>query len=81
MCTKPRSVVRRICVTVILIGMAITGIWASLLSPSHGISGGIPFVPRSVNVGLGRLLFGLGALVCLLLLIPLWRSAGKRAGN
>ncbi len=49
---------------VILAGFTSIGVWVAFYSPADGISGGIPFLPESMNVGLGRIMFGLGALIC-----------------
>ena len=38
--------------------------WVTFDSSSEGFSGGIPFLPREMNVSLGRVIFGLGALIC-----------------
>ncbi len=41
----------------------ITG-WIAFYASSAGFSGGIPFLPSDMNVSLGRVMFGLGALLC-----------------
>jgi TRAP-type C4-dicarboxylate transport system permease small subunit len=41
----------------------ITG-WIAFHASSAGFSGGIPFLPSDMNVSLGRVMFGLGALLC-----------------
>lgn len=38
--------------------------WVAFHSSPDGMSGGIPFLPRDMNVTLGRTLFGLGAFMC-----------------
>lgn len=38
--------------------------WVTFDSSSEGFSGGIPFLPREMNVTLGRALFGFGTLIC-----------------
>ncbi len=79
--TEPRSLARSVCVACILIAMASVGVWVSVFSPADGFSGGIPFLPRSLNVGLARGLFGFGALICLLMLLALWRTVAKKHGD
>jgi hypothetical protein len=49
------------------LGLAAIGAWVSLFASSGGMSGGIPFAPRGVNVALGRVMFGGGAVFALLL--------------
>ena len=38
--------------------------WVTFDSSPDGMSGGIPFLPRDMNVTLGRTMFGLGTLMC-----------------
>lgn len=47
--------------------MGIAALWVAVLSPSEGIGGGVPFVPRSLNVLIARSVFGFGALLSLLI--------------
>lgn len=49
---------------------AIIGVWVAIWSSSEGFSGGIPFLPRELNVTLGRWVFGVGAVISSLILIP-----------
>ncbi len=44
---------------------AAIGIWIAFLGPSESITGGLPFLPRSMNAKLGRTLFGLGGVISL----------------
>ena len=46
--------------------MALMGAMAAwvTLAPAEGLSGGIPFIPRALNVAIARCLFGSGALIC-----------------
>jgi hypothetical protein len=41
----------------------ITG-WIAFFASPEGFSGGIPFLPRAMNVTLGRVMFGLGSIMC-----------------
>ena len=38
--------------------------WVAFYSSPEGFSGGIPFAPRDWNISLGRIMFGLGTLMC-----------------
>ena len=51
------------------LAMGMIGAWVAFFSDSDGFSGGIPFVPREVNVLVARGLFGLGAVMCLALFV------------
>jgi hypothetical protein len=54
----------------IVLSFALIGIWIALRGPSAQFSGGIPFLPHELNVRFARILFGTGALMCFLILIP-----------
>jgi hypothetical protein len=41
----------------------ITG-WITFFASPEGFSGGIPFLPRDMNVTLARVMFGLGSIMC-----------------
>lgn len=51
----------------VCLSFAVVGIWVSLFSPSDGFSGGIPFVSKELNHFLARGMFGLGAIISLLI--------------
>ena len=38
--------------------------WVTFFASAEGFSGGIPFLPRDMNVSLARIMFGLGAILC-----------------
>ena len=38
--------------------------WVAFYSSPEGFSGGIPLLPRDMNVSFGRIMFGLGTLMC-----------------
>lgn len=44
--------------------------WVALDGSSDQFSGGIPFVPHATNVKIARAMFGGGAVLCALMLIP-----------
>ena len=44
---------------------AAIGGWVALFGAAENFSGGIPFVPSKTNFSIGRITFGLGALLCL----------------
>ena len=50
--------------TLFLLGIAAGAGWLTFYAPEGTLSRYVPFVPPSVNEALARLLFGLGAAVC-----------------
>ena len=38
--------------------------WITFFASPEGFSGGIPFLPRDMNVSFARIMFGLGTLMC-----------------
>ena len=50
-------------------GLGAVGLWVAFQGSAEHMSGGIPFVPRSVNIGLGRVMFGFGGLIGVLILL------------
>ena len=65
---------------VLLLGMSSIGSWVAIFGSIDGISGGLAFLPSELNVGLGRVLFGLGALLCLAMAVYALRRALKSKG-
>ena len=49
---------------VLLGAFTMMAVWVAFYSSGEGFSGGIPFLPRGMNVSAGRVMFGLGALMC-----------------
>ena len=49
---------------IILASFALIAGWVTFFASAEGFSGGIPFLPRDVNVSLARIMFGLGAVLC-----------------
>jgi hypothetical protein len=49
---------------ILMAAMGIIGGWVAVYSASGDISGGVFFLPRDMNVMLGRILFGSGSLIC-----------------
>lgn len=49
---------------VLLGGFTLIAGWVAFYSSPEGFSGGIPLLPRGMNVSLGRIMFGLGTLMC-----------------
>jgi len=47
----------------LLAGMGLIDAWAALFAPPGSISGGLPLLSSQANHTLGRLVFGLGALI------------------
>ena len=50
---------------VVCLGFAAIGCWVALNAEPGSIAGGLPFVGAEVNHRIGRIVFGLGALMCL----------------
>lgn len=51
----------------LLTGMGLVGGWVGIFGSDQGFSGGIPFVPETVNISIARGIFGIGSLFCLLM--------------
>lgn len=51
----------------LLAGLGLIGGWVGLFGSDEGFSGGLPFLPETVNISLARSIFGMGALICFLL--------------
>jgi hypothetical protein len=54
----------------IVASFAAVAAWVALDGSSDQFSGGIPFVPHATNVKIARVMFGGGAVLCALMLIP-----------
>ena len=66
----------------VLVGLAVTMMavvftWVAGWAPSDGISGGIPFLPPPWNRAVGRIAFGIGAVLIWALAVVIWRSCFK----
>ena len=48
----------------ILASFTLIGGWVTFFASPEGFSGGIPFLPHAMNVTLGRVMFGLGSMMC-----------------
>lgn len=75
------AVVRIASLSLVLLGLGGVAAWAAVLAPAEGWSGGIPFAPDSVNVGLARGLAGFGALMCFGMLVYGWRIRFRSAAD
>lgn len=62
-----------------LLSFAALGIWVALAGDPEQMSGGLFFLPRAANIGLGRVCFGLGGLLCLFLAV--WAAARGLRGE
>jgi len=62
-----QSPVNNLLAAFLLTGMGLIGGWVGLFGSDEGFSGGLPFLPETVNISLARGLFGMGALICFLL--------------
>lgn len=54
----------------IVASFAAVAAWVALDGSSDQFSGGIPFLPHEANVKIARVVFGGGAILCALMLIP-----------
>ncbi len=70
----PKSRWRLLCVGAILLGFTLVGGWIAFMAPPDGFEGGVPFVGREFNTKIARGMFGTGAVICGLMLIPLGRE-------
>ena len=50
---------------VVCLSFSAIGTWAALYAEPGSIKGGLPLVPAHINHQIGRVMFGLGALMCL----------------
>lgn len=51
--------------SLLFLGVAVGAGWLTFIAPEGTINRYLPFIPQSVNESLARLLFGLGAAVCI----------------
>lgn len=54
----------------LVIAFAAVAAWVAVSGPAAQFSGGIPFLSHEWNVTIARYVFGIGSLLCLLMLIP-----------
>ncbi len=59
----------------LVVSMGIIAGWVALFGPGEHMSGGFWFVPHDTNVWIGRIVFGLGSLMCFA--IAAWALFGK----
>lgn len=52
------------CAVIVTGGMGAIAGWIAIFSDAAGFSGGIPFIPRDLNILIGRGLIGFGAVLC-----------------
>jgi hypothetical protein len=70
-----------------VVAFASIAAWVALAGPAEQFSGELPFVSRELNVMIARIFFGLGSVMCALVLIPGMRqllklvSRSPRAGR
>ena len=67
---RSRPIVVNVLGNLIVIAFAAVGAWVALYGPSEQFSGGLPLVSDETNVGIARVFFGVGSILCLLMLIP-----------
>ena len=64
----------------LLLAMAAIGGWVAIFGSPDRISGGLAFLPPEMNVGLARVLFGLGSIVSGAMSLVALRRALRRRG-
>lgn len=75
------SQVNNVLAAFLLTGMGLIGGWVGFFGSDEGFSGGLPFLPDAVNISLARGLFGMGALICLLLAAYAFKMQFKQINN
>ncbi len=76
-----QSAWRSFCMIFLLAAMAFLGLWVAFVADGTDISGGLPFLPQSVNGKLGKVIFGLGALVSLGIMIIAIKDTRRRMSS
>ncbi len=79
----PGSRVRLASVAILVSGFAVIGAWAALRGSAETIEGGLFFLSRETNALLGRILFGFGSLISVIILVVVIRQllGTSRAGE
>lgn len=67
---KDRPLLVSLLGNLIVASFAVIAAWIAFAGPSGQFSGGIPLLPHELNVKIARSFFGMGALLCALILIP-----------
>ncbi|MEM1174186.1 MAG: hypothetical protein AAGI27_05205 [Pseudomonadota bacterium] len=62
---------------VMLLIFASLGVWVSVFSSDAGFSGGVAWLPEDMNILIGRVFFGFGALVSLAMAVWAFRRAAS----
>ena len=63
---------------ILLLLFGVIGAWVSLFGSGDNMTGGLPFLPHELNARLGRVLFGLGSLLCFAMSVYAFRRATSR---
>ncbi len=78
MMVEGNSAARSFWAMLIVASMAGISLWIAFFGDEDKISGGIPFLPQSINAMLGKILFGFGALVTAFMVILAFRDGLRR---
>ena len=62
----------------ILACMGVTALWIGVFAEAKDISGGIPVIPQAINTLIGRVVFTLSGILCLVVLVWAVRLGPKR---
>lgn len=73
------SAARAVWAMLIMACMAGIGLWVAFFGDTERISGGIPFLPQETNAAIGKVMFGLGALITLLMIGYAFKDALRRS--
>lgn len=76
-----QSAWRSFCMIFLLAAMACIGLWVAFVADGGSISGGLPFLPQQVNAKLGKVVFGLGALVSSGIMILAVKDTRRRVSS
>ena len=72
------SAARAFWAMLILSCLAGIGLWVAFFGDAARISGGLPFLPQALNATIGKVMFGLGALITLLMVGYACKDALRR---
>lgn len=77
----PASRLRLAMVALLVTAFSVIGAWAALTGSAETIEGGLIFFSRETNALLGRILFGFGSLVSVVILVVVLRQSRNAKGG